>query len=227
MRWESYGILLIACGFSVLLMIHRPPSTELTVLVDVSDAKIHSPTLYDIAGFLPSLDHERWSGMTVRIGVIDALPIGSFTSIQLDPVPLFARNALVRKQSVTDFTNAIHDALAAVALMKRGRPQSAIVERVLYAIETTSKKPNGVVMVYSDFLENSDVVSVYTANGAKDHITTWVTNYLNDHELMYPPSVSLIIDSASIEEFRQALPVIAGLQEALHRAGVEVTIDAP
>ncbi|MBN1822019.1 MAG: hypothetical protein JW833_14960 [Prolixibacteraceae bacterium] len=161
-----------------------PPTTGITVLIDVSDEKFRSPDF--VSGNTASIlkimkidnDEGKFAGGSVKFSLINDISDSQSQQVSLKTGKpgLMGENPLIRNDEVNKFISDIESVFTkTVNSAEWGTDESKIYQKVARELNNLNEQESDrkVLIIYSDMLENSSLFSFYGPN-AKTAIEKYI-----------------------------------------------------
>jgi len=138
------------------------PSTDITVMRDITDTQISQPKLADISTLL-NLDNSKWDGAFFRFVDITDVSYNHISETKIDPENQWLGNELDREKKVKQFYIDINQILTNAGTEKVGKVNSSIYKPIATELNRLSQSPSQkrFLLIYSDLEENTDKLSFY------------------------------------------------------------------
>ena len=136
--------------------------TEVTVMRDITDIQIAQPQLADIVSLL-NLDNSQWNGADVRFVDITDVSFNHTYETSINEENHWLGNEFDREKKVKNFYAQITQILANLEKETNGKNNSSVYIPIANELNRLSQNQaqKRILLVYSDLIENTDVLSLY------------------------------------------------------------------
>jgi len=145
--------------------------SSISILSDVTDPKFTRPDINEILemqGFADVKHPEMWNGITLRATVLSDVDLNRVKTAQLKPQNPWLSNEFERAKEISRFREQAGNLMQGLQ-DENGKNQSSIIkpiyEEALRLVNDSSDEK--VLIVYSDLIQNTLGLTLYTATGLK------------------------------------------------------------
>ncbi len=151
----------IAVTLIVSCTMQKPPTTEITVLFDITDTQLAQPNSDEILG-LCNLQN-KWNGVTFRFIDLTDVSYNSMSVARLEAQNEWLSNEMERDKEIKNFKSEVSTIIANKKNDMTGKNNSSIYFPIVNELNSLSNSyaEKKVLIIYSDLMENTEALSFY------------------------------------------------------------------
>ncbi len=160
-------ILLAVLGILILFtactkLSPKPQTTELSEIVDITDTLIAKPKPEEAISIF-NLNNNLWNGADFHLQYITNVSFNTTYEAHLEPENEWLSNKFQRAEKVKKFYAEINKTIANTNTEAVGKDNSAVYFLIAKELNrlSQSKATNRILLIYSDLMENTDILSFY------------------------------------------------------------------
>jgi len=158
-------LILLTTGVIITIAAYKaPPTTDLSVLRDVTDMHLSQPKAEELYGFYDFTGDKKWSGASFRYSNLSDVSYNRVSEAKIDNANQWFSNELARDKTIQKFHGDFSKIITDASADSIGREHSAVYVPVATELIrlSQSKDERRVLIVYSDLMENDLDLSLYS-----------------------------------------------------------------
>jgi hypothetical protein len=161
---KTIGIIFILLFLSILTALvtyHKPVSTEISVLGDITDSLLAKPDAKEIIRLYNFSNNNKWNAALFRFADVTDVSMNRTSEFKMESENKWLSNEPERDKEIKKFQSGISEVLSANESF--GREHSSVYLPIAHELIrlSESKLEKRMLLVYSDLMENTPDLSFY------------------------------------------------------------------
>jgi len=157
-------IFMLCAGILLVVALKKiPPTSQISVLRDITDKHLAQPKADEILSLFSLSGDAKWNGAVFRFSNLSDISYNPSSEVSVDAQSQWLSNELARDKAIQKFRDSVSAVLASAQNDSVGKEHSSIYLPVANELNRLSQSTaqKRILLVYSDLMDNDVDVSLY------------------------------------------------------------------